>query len=97
MNDNDDPIEHERNESDSFDELGIFADKSIIEKELRRAMKNKLKVTIHAQGTYKGVTGYIMKIERGHVYVDTPVSKTIIPFQRIQWVDVFKPEAEEKE
>jgi len=96
MSINDDPTEHdERN--DIFEEPDIFADKSIIEKELRRAMKNKLKVTIHAQGTYKGVTGYVQKIERGHVFVDTPVSRTVIPLQRIQWVDVFKPEAEEKE
>jgi len=96
MSMNDDPTEHdERN--DIFEEPDIFADKSIIEKELRRAMKNKLKVTIHAQGTYKGVTGYVQKIERGHVFVDTPVSRTVIPLQRIQWVDVFKPEAEEKE
>ena len=92
---NDDPTEHD--EKDNFDELGIFADKSVWEKELRKAMKNKLKLTIHAQGTYKGVTGEEQKIERGHVYVDTPVTRTIIPLQRIQWVDVFKPEAEEKE
>ncbi len=93
MSVNEDTTEHD--ERNDIDELGIFADKSIIEKELRNAMKNKLKVTIHAQGTYKGVTGYVQKIERGHVYVDTPVSKTIIPLQRIYWVDVFKPEIKE--
>ncbi len=90
MHENDDP---ERESDIIFDEL---ADKSVIEKELRRAMKNKLRVTLHAQGTYKGVTGFVQKIERGHVYIDTPVSKTVIPLQRINWVDVFKPEAEEK-
>jgi len=85
----------DENLREKLDSVGAFADKSVWEKELRQAMKNKQKVTIHAQGTYKGVTGFIQKIDKGYVYINTPVTKSIIPIQRIQGLDLFKPDEQE--
>ena len=86
----------DENLKEKLDNLGAFANKSIWEKELRQAMKEKKKVTVYAQGTYRGITGFIIKIEKGYVYIDTPITKEILPLQRILRVGLYKPDEKEE-
>jgi hypothetical protein len=91
---NEDDIADE-NLREKLDNLGAFANKSVFEKELRQAMKEKRKVEIYSQGTYKGIIGYVSQIKHGYVYLDTAVSKVIVAQKDIRRLTVYKPEEQE--
>jgi len=86
----------DENIRDKMDEMGAFAEQTVWEKILRDAMKKKRKVLVYSTGTYKGITGYVVEIKHGHVYIDTPVSMDVVALKDIKRVSVFKPEAKEE-
>jgi len=86
----------DENIREKLDEMGIFAQKTVWEKMLKDAMQKKQKVQIYVTGNYKPVMGYVTEIKHGVVFLDTPISKDAVVIKKIYWIQVFKPDAEEK-
>ena len=93
-NEADDIIEEGRKEA--IEGFESYAEKTVWEKLLREAMKKKLKVEVYGTGTYKGVSGRVINIKYGHVYIDTPMSLVVLALKDIKRVTVYKPEESEK-
>ena len=73
-----------------------YAQKTVWEKMLKEAQRKRQKVQIYVTGNYKPVMGYVTEIKHGVVFLDTPISKDAVVTKKIYWIQVFKPDVEEK-